>query len=134
MLQEFKTFAMKGNVVDLAVAVVIGGAFGKIVSSFVSDIVSPLIGMLGGVDFSDVAFILKKATDSTDAVTLNIGLFLNSIIDFVIIAFAIFIVIKQVNRLKKEEPEAEITEKDCPKCFSKISIKALRCAHCTSEI
>lgn len=104
MLQEFKKFAMKGNVVDLAVGVVIGGAFGKIVSSFVSDIIMPPIGLLtGGVDFSNLAIILKKASDSDPAVTINYGMFLNSVIDFLIIAFSIFIVIKQLEKFKKQE-------------------------------
>ncbi len=104
MLQEFKKFAMKGNVVDLAVGVVIGGAFGKIVSSFVSDIIMPPIGMLtGGVDFSNLVFTLKKASGSAAAVTINYGLFINTVIDFLIIAFSIFLVIKQLEKIKKQE-------------------------------
>ena len=104
MLQEFKKFAMKGNVVDLAVGVVIGGAFGKIVSSFVSDIIMPPIGLLtGGVDFSNLVFTLKKASGSVPAVTMNYGLFINTVIDFLIIAFSIFLVIKQLEKIKKQE-------------------------------
>jgi large conductance mechanosensitive channel len=104
MLQEFKKFAMRGNVMDMAVGIIIGAAFGKIVSSFVSDIIMPPIGVLtGGVDFSTLAITLKKATTDTAAITLNYGMFLNTIIDFIIIAFAIFIAVKQINRLKKKE-------------------------------
>ncbi len=106
MLQEFKKFALKGNVVDMAVGIIIGAAFGKIVSSFVSDIIMPPIGLLlGGVDFSNLAITLKKASNGAEAVTINYGVFLNTVIDFVIIAFAIFIVVKQINRLKKKEEE-----------------------------
>jgi len=104
MLKEFKKFAVKGNVVDLAVGIVIGAAFGKIVSSFVADIIMPPIGiLLGGVDFSNLAITLKKASEEAAAVTINYGLFINTIIDFVIIAFAIFIVIKQLDKLQKKE-------------------------------
>lgn len=110
MLQEFKKFAMKGNVVDLAVGVVIGSAFGKIVSSFVSDIIMPPIGLLtGGVDFSNLVITLKKASDNIPAVTINYGLFINSVIDFLIIAFSIFVAIKQLEKLKKKE-EKEVTK------------------------
>jgi len=106
MFQEFKNFAIKGNVVDMAVGIVIGTAFGKIVSSFVTDIIMPPIGMLtGGVDFSNLIFTLKNASATTEAVTLNYGIFINTLIDFTIIAFAIFIVIKQINRLKKQKEE-----------------------------
>ncbi|MDA3840592.1 MAG: large-conductance mechanosensitive channel protein MscL [Patescibacteria group bacterium] len=108
MFKEFKEFAVKGNVIDLAVGIIIGGAFGKIVSSFVSDIVMPPIGvMLGGVDFSNLAITLKKAAGDAEAVTLNYGMFINSVIDFVIIAFAIFIAVKQINKFKKKEEEKE---------------------------
>ncbi len=109
MLQEFKKFAIKGNVIDLAVGIIIGAAFGKIVSSFVADIIMPPIGIiLGGVDFSNLAITLKKATATTEAVTMNYGLFINSVVDFVIIAFAIFIVIKQIDRLKKKEEKKPV--------------------------
>lgn len=113
MLQDFKKFAMKGNVVDMAVGVVIGIAFGKVISSFVSDIIMPPIGMLlGGVDFSNLAITLKGATETVEAVTINYGVFINTAIDFIIIAFAIFIVIKQIDRFKKKEEEKpeEISE------------------------
>lgn len=104
LLNEFKSFAMKGNVIDLAVGVVIGTAFGKIVSSLVTDIIMPPIGAItGGIDFSDKVLTLKKATDAVPAVTLNYGMFLNNVISFVIVAFAIFMVIKQLNRFKKKE-------------------------------
>jgi large conductance mechanosensitive channel len=106
MLQEFKKFAINGNVMDMAVGIIIGAAFGKIVSSFVSDIIMPPIGiLLGGVDFSKLAITLKHATDSTSAVTLNYGIFINTIIDFLIIAFCIFIAIKQINKLKRKQEE-----------------------------
>jgi len=104
MLQEFKKFAIKGNVIDMAVGIIIGAAFGKIVSSFVSDVIMPPIGiLLGGVDFSSLVVTLKKATDIAEAVTLNYGMFINTLIDFIIIAFVIFIVIKQISRFKKKE-------------------------------
>jgi len=107
MLQEFKAFAMRGNVVDMAVGIIVGGAFGKIVSSFVADVIMPPIGLLlGGVDFSDLAITLKKAVGETAAVTLNYGKFIQSVIDFLIIAFAIFMAIKAMNALKKKQEEA----------------------------
>ena len=105
MLKEFKDFTMRGNVVDLAVAVIIGGAFGKIVTSFVSDVIMPPIGLLlGGVDFSDLKLVMKAATEEVEAVTLNYGAFINTLIDFIIIAFAIFMVIKGINATKKKQP------------------------------
>jgi large conductance mechanosensitive channel len=107
MMSEFRDFAMRGNVVDMAVGIVIGGAFGKIVSSFVNDVLMPPIGMaLGGVDFSDLAMTLKEASGDIAAVTLNYGAFIQTVIDFIIIAFAIFMVIKAMNNLKKKEEEA----------------------------
>ncbi len=107
MLKEFKEFAMKGNVVDLAVAVVIGGAFGKIVTSFVNDVIMPPIGILmGGVDFSELKVILKAATEEAEAVTLNYGAFINTLVDFIIVAFAIFMVIKGLNSMKKKKEAA----------------------------
>ncbi len=109
MWEEFKKFALKGNVTDMAVGVVIGAAFGKIVSSLVSDVIMPPIGLLlGGVDFSGLAVTLKKATDSSTAVTLNYGTFINTIVDFLIISFSIFIVVKQLNRFKKKCPEKPV--------------------------
>ena len=113
MLQEFKKFAIKGNLIDMAVGIIIGTAFGKIVSSLVADIIMPPIGvLLGGIDFSQLAITLKKATADAQAVTLNYGLFINTVLDFIIIAFSIFIVIKQLNKFKKKEEEkpAEATE------------------------
>jgi len=110
MLKEFKEFAMKGNVMDMAVGIIIGAAFGKIVSSFVADVIMPPIGLaLGGVDFSKLAFTLKEASGEAEAVMLNYGMFINTIIDFVIIAFAIFIVIRWLNKIKKEEENPEET-------------------------
>ncbi|MCP4047320.1 MAG: large-conductance mechanosensitive channel protein MscL [Gammaproteobacteria bacterium] len=107
MMSEFKSFAMRGNVVDMAVGIVIGGAFGKIVSSFVSDVLMPPIGMLmGGVDFKDLAFVLQAATEDAAAVSINYGTFIQTVLDFVIIAFAIFMVVKAMNNMKKKEEEA----------------------------
>ncbi len=106
MMKEFKSFAMRGNVIDMAVGIVIGAAFGKIVSSFVADVIMPPIGLLlGGVDFSNIMWTLKDATETTKAVTVNIGVFVNTVIDFIIIAFAIFMVVKGMNNLKKKEEE-----------------------------
>ncbi|MBE2899016.1 large-conductance mechanosensitive channel protein MscL [Pasteurellaceae bacterium TAE3-ERU1] len=108
MMKEFREFAMRGNVVDMAVGVVIGGAFGKIVSSFVGDIIMPVLGLLtGGVDFKDLHIVLKEAVGETPAVTLNYGTFIQTVFDFVIIAFAIFMVIKGLNKMKKEQPKEE---------------------------
>lgn len=144
MLKEFKEFALKGNVMDLAVGVVIGGAFGKIVTSLVNDIITPLIGMLlGKVDFSGLFINLSGVPYKTiaeakaaKAATLNYGLFINSILDFVIIAFSIFIVIKQLNRFKRKQEveQAPETTKECPHCISAIPIKATRCPNCTSML
>lgn len=144
MLKEFKEFAMRGNVVDLAIGIVIGGAFGKIVSSFVSDILMPPIGLvLGNVDFANLFISLSgkgfsslKEAKAAGAPTLNYGLFFNTILDFVIVAFAIFIMIKQINKLKREDVSAPATPttKECSFCFSTIPIKATRCPQCTSEL
>jgi len=139
MLKEFKEFAVKGNVVDMAVGIIIGAAFGRIISSFVNDILMPPIGLLmGKVDFSSLFINLSgKSFDSlasaraVGAATINYGLFVNSIIDFIIVAFAIFLVIRQINRLQRHP---EPVTKECPYCFSKISVKALRCPNCTSEL
>jgi len=135
MFKEFKDFAMKGNVMDMAVGIIIGAAFGKIVSSLVGDVIMPPIGLLlGNVDFSSLAFTLKEATDSSPGVTIRYGLFINTLIDFVIVAFAIFLVIKQLNRLKKPALAPMATTKDCPHCLMSVPLKATRCGHCTSEL
>lgn len=140
MLKEFKEFVMRGNVVDLAIGVVIGVAFGKIVTSFVEDVLMPPIGLaLGNVDFSNLFINLSgkdypsvAAAKAAGAATLNYGIFLNTVLNFLIIAFAIFILIKQINRMQK--PAAAPATKDCPHCLQAIPIKATRCAHCTSEL
>jgi len=142
MLKEFKEFAMRGNVLDMAVGVVIGAAFGKIVASFVSDILMPPVGLLlGKVDFSNLFIDLSGGSHATlaaakaaGAATLNYGLFLNSIIDFLIVALAIFLLIRQVNQFMREHEAPAPTTKDCPYCLSSIPLKATRCAHCTSEL
>jgi large conductance mechanosensitive channel len=142
MFKEFKEFVMRGNVMDLAIGIIIGAAFGKIVTSFVSDVLMPPIGLLlGKVDFSNLYFNLSgghydtlQAAKDAGAATINYGVFLAAVIDFLIVAFVIFILIKQINRMKRkpEEPEAIIQE--CPYCLSSIPIKATRCPHCTSEL
>lgn len=137
MLKEFKEFAMRGNVVDMAVGIVIGAAFGKIVSSIVADVIMPPIGvLLGGVDFSNLAITIKAATADTAAVVVSYGKFIQTIVDFVIVAFAIFMVVKAMNSLKKKKEEAPAapTTKECPHCYSAVSIKATRCAFCTADL
>lgn len=135
VLKEFKEFAVRGNVVDLAVGVIIGASFGKIVTSLVNDVVMPPIGLLmGGMDFSDLAFTLKEASGDIPAVTVNIGMFINNVLDFMIVAFVIFIVIKQINRFKRKEEPAPVSTKECPRCFSVIPLKATRCPNCTTEL
>ncbi len=137
MLKEFKEFAMRGNVVDLAVGIVIGGAFGKIVTSLVNDLIMPPIGLLiGGIDFSKLAFTLKAAEGATPAVVIGYGAFVNAVVDFTIVAFAIFMVIKAMNRMqrKPEVKPAAPTTKLCSECQTEIPIKAKRCPHCTSEL
>ena len=129
MLNEFKEFAMRGNVLDLAVAVIIGGAFGKIVSSLVNDVLMPLIGLvMGGVNFSEQGIPLGG-----DAF-LRWGAFVQSIIDFLIVAFVIFLIVRTMNRMKKPEPVAAPTTKECPHCFTSIPLKATRCPNCTSQL
>ncbi|MDD2920781.1 MAG: large conductance mechanosensitive channel protein MscL [Anaerolineales bacterium] len=131
MIKEFKDFVMRGNVLDLAVAVIIGGAFGKIVGSLVNDIIMPLIGLvMGGVSFSNLSFTAGDAI-------IKYGLFIQTVVDFLVIAFVIFLIVKAANNMKKPAPAAapaEPTTKDCPHCFTAISIKATRCPNCTSEI
>lgn len=127
MLKEFREFAIRGNVMDLAVAVIIGGAFGKIVTSLVDNILAPLIGLvMGGIDFSGLR------TQIGDAV-IEWGLFIQSVIDFIIIAFVIFLLVRAINRLKREEPVTPTT-KECPYCFTTIPLKASRCPNCTSDL
>ena len=143
MLKEFKEFAVRGSVLDLAVGVIIGSAFGKIVSSLVDDVIMPPIGLiLGNVDFtnlfinlSDKSYPNLAAAKAAGAPTINYGLFLNSVITFLIVAFVVFLLVKQVNRLRRgDEKPAEQTTKECPYCLSAIPIKATRCPHCTSEL
>ena len=149
MFKEFKEFAIRGNVVDMAVGIVIGAAFGTIVKSFVDDVLMPPIGLLlGNVDFANLFTVLKEgakaagpyaslaAAKAAGAVTLNWGTFINTIISFIIIAFAVFLVIKGINRMKgeKEAPAVEPTTKECPFCFTTIPIQASRCPHCTSQL
>jgi large conductance mechanosensitive channel len=142
MFKEFKEFAMKGSVLDLAVGVVIGAAFGKITSSFVSDVLMPPLSLLlGHVNFSNLFVTLSGESFATieearkaGAVTLNYGLFLGTVIDFLCIAFAVFILVKQVNRMRRPAPAAEVTTKDCPFCTSAIPLKATRCPQCTADL
>jgi large conductance mechanosensitive channel len=143
MLKEFKEFAMRGNVVDMAVGIIIGAAFGKIVTSFVSDILMPPLGLiLGKVDFSNLFINLTGKSYATlaeakaaGAATLNVGLFINTVIDFILVAFAIFLLVKQVNRLNRQpEAPAGTMTKECLFCLSTIPVKATRCPHCTSEL
>jgi len=142
MLAEFKKFALKGNVMDLAVGVIIGAAFGKIVSSLVKDVLMPPLGMLlGKVDFSNLFITLSgekfdtlaKAQEA-GAVTINYGMFVNEIISFILVAFAVFLLVKWMNSLREAPPPPDPTEKDCDFCYSRISIKATRCPNCTSEL
>jgi len=137
VFKEFKEFAMRGNVVDMAVGIIIGGAFGTIVKSLVSDVIMPPIGLLlGNVSFSDLAFTLKGAEGETAAVTLNYGLFIDNVISFLIVAFAVFLLVKGINSLKRQEEAAPPPpdKKDCPFCYSAVPIKATRCPQCTSEL
>lgn len=149
MGKEFKEFAMRGNVVDMAVGIIIGGAFGTIVKSLVSDVIMPPIGLLlGGVDFTNLFALLKEGAEgaapyasladaqAAGAVTVNYGVFFNAIISFLIVAFAVFMLIKGINNMKREEeaPPAEPTTKECPFCLSTIAINASRCPNCTSEL
>jgi len=143
MFKEFKEFAMRGNVLDMAVGIIIGAAFGRIITSFVEDILMPPVGLLiGKADFSELFISLTGETYATlaaakaaGAATINYGIFLNHVMNFVIVAFAVFILIRQVNRLKRAEAApAATTTKDCPLCLMAIPIKATRCAHCTSAV
>ena len=149
MFKEFKEFAMRGNVIDMAIGIIIGGAFGPIVGSMVNDILMPPIGLaMGNVDFANLYILLKEGSKAAapyaaladakaaGAVTINYGLFINSVISFIIIAFCVFMLIRTMNRLKREEaaPAAEPTTRDCPFCYSAIALKATRCPNCTSEV
>jgi large conductance mechanosensitive channel len=142
MFKEFKEFAMKGSMVDLAVGIVIGAAFGKIITSLVSDVIMPPIGLLlGKVDFSSLFIDLSGKGYATlaeakaaGAATINYGIFLNTVIDFIIVAFVIFLIIKQINRMKREEAPAAPVTKECPYCFTSIPVQATRCPNCTAEI
>lgn len=147
MFKEFKEFAVKGNVVDMAVGIIMGAAFGTIVSSLVADVVMPPIGiLLGNVDFSSLFVVLKESATTAGpyasladaqkagAVTLNYGKFINTIISFLIVAIAMFLLIRVINKLKREAPPAPPDTRECPHCCSTISIKATRCAHCTADV
>ena len=148
MLKDFKEFAMRGNVVDMAVGIVIGAAFGTVIKSLVADVIMPPIGLLlGNVDFSNLFITLKAgkvagpyislaAAQAAGAVTLNLGLFINTIVSFVIVAFAVFLLVRGINQLRREQeaPPAAPTTKECPYCLSEIPLKASRCPHCTSEL
>ena len=147
-MKEFKEFAMRGNMVDMAVGIIIGAAFGAIIKSLVADVIMPPIGvLLGNVDFANIFMIIKEgspagpyatldAAKEAGAVVISWGVFINTLINFIIIAFVLFLVIRNMNKMKKEEeaPPAEPTTKDCPACLSEIPIKASRCAHCTQEV
>lgn len=142
MWQEFKKFIQRGSVIDLAVGVIIGGAFGSIVNSLVNDVIMPPVGLLiGNVDFSNLYINLSGGNypslaeaQNAGAVTINIGLFINTLINFLILAFVIFILVRQVNKLQKPETAAAPVTKECPFCYSNIPIKATRCPQCTSEL
>lgn len=142
ILKEFKEFAVKGNVVDLAIGIIIGTAFGKIVTSLVNDVIMPPIGLLlGKVDFSNLYVNLSgqqyeslKAAQAAGASTINYGLFINVVIDFIIVAFVMFMVVKQMNRLKRQPEPAPPSTKECPFCFTNIPLKATRCPNCTSQL
>jgi large conductance mechanosensitive channel len=142
MLKEFKAFVMRGNVLDMAVGIIIGAAFGRIITSFVSDIIMPPIGLaLGKVDFSSLFLNISGTSYATlaqakaaGAATINYGIFLNTVLDFLIVALVIFLLIHQVNRWSKPAPAAAPTTKECPYCVSAIPLKATRCPNCTSEV
>ena len=142
MLKEFKEFAMRGNVLDMAIGVIIGAAFGKIITSLVNDIIMPPIGKLtGGMDFANLFLVLGSGTFKTikeaqaaGVATINYGMFINTVLDFIIVAFVVFLVVKQVNRLKKAPPAEAPTTKECPFCISQVPLKATKCPNCTSEL
>lgn len=142
MIKEFKAFVMRGNVVDMAIGIIIGLAFGKIVTSLVNDVIMPSIGLLlGKIDFANLfinisgqSFPTLVAAKAAGAATINYGMFINTIIDFIIVAFVIFIIVRQLNRMKKPAPVAAPSTKECPFCYSAIPIKATRCPNCTSQL
>ncbi|HXO87527.1 MAG TPA: large-conductance mechanosensitive channel protein MscL [Candidatus Acidoferrales bacterium] len=142
MFKEFKAFAMRGNVLDMAVGIIIGAAFGRIITSFVSDIIMPPLGLvIGKVDFSSLflnisgtSYPTLAAAKTANAATINYGVFLNTVIDFLIVAFVIFLLVRQVNHWGKPAPAAAPTTKECPYCLTQIALKATRCPACTSEI
>lgn len=146
MLKEFKEFIMRGNVMEIAIGFIVGGAFGAIAKSMVADVLMPPIGLLlGGVDFTNFFVVLKQGkipapynaladAQAAGAVTINFGVFLNTVISFLIVSLAVFILVKALNKLKREEAAAEPTTKDCPHCFSAIPVKATRCPQCTSAL
>jgi large conductance mechanosensitive channel len=148
MLKEFREFALKGNMIDMAVGIIIGAAFGTIVNSLVTDVIMPPIGLLlGGVDFTNLFWLLDPGTGTSPftslaaaqeagAVTINYGIFFNSVISFLVVSLVLFFLIRNINRLKREEaaPPEKPTTKDCSYCFSEIAIQATRCAHCTSQL
>lgn len=145
-INEFKTFAIKGNVIDMAVGIIIGSAFGKIVNSLVNDIIMPPIGLLlGDVDFTNLFIVLKHGKDGADyatlaaaqqagAVTINIGIFINTAISFLVIAFSVFLMIKGINKLKRDAPPPPADTKSCPFCFTQIPVNAVKCPNCTSDL
>jgi large conductance mechanosensitive channel len=148
MLKEFKEFAMRGNVVDMAVGIIMGAAFGTIITSLVSDVIMPPVGMLlGNIDFSNLFLVLKEgkvpgpyaslaAAKAAGATSINYGFFINTVISFLIVAFSVFMLVRSINKLKREEvaQPAPVSTKECPYCVSSIPIKATRCPHCTSEL
>ena len=146
MFKEFRDFAMRGNVIDLAVGVIIGASFGAIVNSLVKDVLMPPIGLLlGKVDFANLFWVMRAGSPSepyatvadaqaAGAVTMNYGLFINAIVSFIFVAFAVFLLIRSVNRMKRPAPVTDPTTKECPYCFTTISVKARRCPNCTSQL
>ncbi|GAA4886236.1 large conductance mechanosensitive channel protein MscL [Ferrimonas pelagia] len=146
MLKDFKEFAMRGNVVDMAVGIIIGGAFGTIVKSLVADVLMPPIGvLLGGVDFTDLFWVVNEgstpapyatlaAAKEAGAAVISYGVFINALISFLIVAFAVFLLIRAINKLKTEAPPADPTSKPCPACLNDVPLKATRCGHCTSAL
>ena len=146
MLKEFRDFAMRGNVIDLAIGVIIGASFGAIVNSLVKDVLMPPLGLLlGKVDFTNLFWVLKSGVppppyatvadaQAAGAVTINYGIFINTLISFIIVAFVVFLIVRAVNRMQKPAPAAQATTKECPYCYSTIPLKAKRCPNCTSQL